>query len=431
MKADLYIKNAGQLVTSRGASAKPKTGAALGEIDVIPDGAVAAAGSTLIFVGTTAAAEQQVEVGEDTLVMDGRNQVVLPGLVDAHTHLVFGGSREHELDLKLQGVPYLDILAQGGGILSTVRATRAASLEELVEIGKKYGDQMLSQGTTTIEAKSGYGLCTADEIKQLRAIREINRHHPLDIVPTFLGAHAVPPEYKEDPDQFVELVINEMLPQVAREELAEFCDIFCEKGVFSADQSRRILRAAQDLGLKIKIHADEIAAIGGSQLAAELGAVSADHLLVTPEESIEKMAAAGVMACLLPATTFYLREDHFAPARKMIAGGVPVALASDFNPGSCPCHDLHLVMTIACLYLKMTPAEVINAVTINAAHAIGRAATVGSLEVGKKADIVLFDAPNYQYLPYRLGSNLVRTVIKNGKLVRGGSEHGATGRMCS
>lgn len=422
MKATLIVKNASQLITSQGFSGCPLRGEEMAEILVIEDGAVAMAGGKIIAVGSTADVLSRVEITPETEIVDARGQVVLPGLVDAHTHLVFGGSRENELDLKLQGVPYLDILAQGGGILSTVRATRAASREELVQIGLKHADQMLAQGTTTAEAKSGYGLTTADEIKTLQAIKAVGENHPLDLAATFLGPHAVPPEYKDNPEGFVDLVIDEMIPQVAAAGLAEFCDVFCERGVFTAEQSRRMLEAGQRHGLKAKIHADEIADVGGSALAATIGATSADHLLVTSEESIRLMAEAGVIAVLLPATTFYLREDHYAPARKMIAAGVPVALATDFNPGSCPCNDLHLVMTIACLYLRMTPAEVINAVTINAAHAIGRGSTIGSLEEGKQGDLVIFNAPNYQYLPYRFGSNLVDKVVKKGQLVVGGEK---------
>ncbi|MEL7564218.1 MAG: imidazolonepropionase [Dehalobacterium sp.] len=421
MRADLIIKNAGQLVTSTGFSLRPKIKSELAELDVIVDGALAVAGDKIISVGTTSDVLKEIELDSATKVLDAGGKVVLPGLVDAHTHLIFAGSRENELDLKLRGVPYLDILAQGGGILSTVKATRKASLEDLVQTGIKYANQMISQGTTTAEAKSGYGLTVEDEIKMLQAIKEINKYHPIDLVPTFLGPHAVPPEYQNHRERFVRLVIEEMIPQVGEMKLAEFCDVFCEQGVFTADQSRCMLLTGKEHGMKVKIHADEIASIGGSALAAELEAVSADHLLVIPDKSIELMAKAGVIADILPATTFYLKESNFAPARKMIEAGVPIALASDFNPGSCPCNDLHLVMTIGCLYLRMTPAEVINAVTINAAHSVCRAKSIGSLEVGKNADIVIFDAPNYQYLPYRFGSNLVDRVIKNGRVIMGGN----------
>lgn len=416
MQADLLIENARQVVTSRG-GANPLTKGDLGRIEIIENGAVAVGGGRILAVGTAAEVRAKVTVTPATRRIDATGQIALPGLVDAHTHLVFAGSRENELDLKLKGVPYLEILAQGGGILSTVRATRAADREELVGIGRKYARQMLAQGTTTAEVKSGYGLTVADELKQLEAVRDLASQSALDLVPTFMGAHAFPPEYKNDPEKFVDLLVTEMIPAVARQGLAEYCDVFCEKGVFSVEQSRRILQAGLAAGLKPKIHAEEIECLGGAELAAELGAASADHLLMISDAGIRKMADAGVVAVLLPATTFYLREDHYAPARKMIEAGVPVALASDFNPGSCPNNNLQFVMTVACLYLRMTPAEVINAVTINAAHAVGRADRVGSLEEGKQADIVLFDAPSYQYLPYRLGSNLVTTVIKQGKVV--------------
>ncbi len=424
MDADLLIKNAGQLVTSRGASLSPRLKGALGEIQVIEKGAVAAKGDKIIAVGTTPEILGKIKTSSETIVIDAAGRVVLPGLVDPHTHVVHGGSREHELDLKLKGVPYLEILARGGGILSTVRSTRKAGREELVQRGLKYCDQMLGQGTTTAEAKSGYGLSTESELKTLEAVKEVNKKHPIDLVPTFLGAHAIPGEYKGNPDEYVSIVIDEMLPAVTERGLAEYCDVFCEEGVFSVEQSRKILTAAADRGLKLKIHADEIVPLGGAELAAELGAVSADHLLVISDTGIKRMAEAGVIAVILPGTTFYLREEHYAPARKMIEAGVPVALATDFNPGSCPNNNLQIIMTMACLYLRMTPAEVINAMTINAAHALGRAQTIGSLEEGKRADMVIFDAPNYQYLPYRYGTNLVDKVIKNGRIVVGGDING-------
>jgi len=417
MKATLLIKDAAQVVTSRGASEAPLYGEKQQEITVIPGGAVAINGSKIIAVGTTAEVLGRVEIDPETGVIDAAGQVVLPGLVDPHTHVVFGGSREHELSLKLQGVPYLEILARGGGILSSVEATRAATEEELVERGLQYCSQMLAQGTTTAEAKSGYGLSTEAELKTLRAVRTVDAAQPLDLVPTFLGAHAVPKEYRGEPDRYLDLVIDEMLPPVVEEKLARYCDVFCEEGVFSVEQSRRVLTAAREMGLQPKIHADEIVPLGGAELAAELGAVSADHLLVVSDEGICRMAEAGVIAVLLPGTTFYLREDHYAPARKMIEAGVPVALATDFNPGSSPNNNLQLIINIACLYLRMTPAEVINAITINAAHAVGLAAGIGSLEKGKNADIVIFDAPNYDYLAYRYGTNLVSRVIKNGQVV--------------
>ncbi len=417
MKTTLFIENAAQVVTSQGASGTALSGDLQKAITVIPDGAVAVDGDRIVAVGSTAELKARVTIDAATEVIDASGQVVLPGLIDPHTHVVHGGSREHELTLKLQGVPYLEILSGGGGILSSVEATRAASEEELVALGIKYCRQMLAQGTTTAEAKSGYGLSTDAEIKILRAVRAVDAAQPVDLVPTFLGAHAVPKEYKGDPDRYLDLVIKEMLPLVVEQKLARYCDVFCEEGVFSIEQSRRVLLAAREQGLELKMHADEIVPLGGAELAAELGAVSADHLLVVSDEGIERMAEAGVIAVLLPGTTFYLREDHYAPGRKMIEAGVPVALATDFNPGSSPNNNLQLIINIACLYLRMTPAEVVNAITINAAHALGRAAEIGSLEAGKKADIVIFDAPNYDYLAYRYGTNLVSRVVKNGHLV--------------
>lgn len=420
MKADLLVKNAGQLVTVAGYSKKAKRGRALGELNIIGDGAVAARDGVIIAVGSTAEVLAKVEPAGDAKIIDAGGKVVLPGLVDPHTHVVFAGSRESEFEMKIKGAAYLDILAGGGGILSTVRATRAAGEAELAGIGRKYLAEMLAQGTTTAETKSGYGLTTADELKQLRAIRTLQRVQPVDLVPTFLGAHAIPEEYKDNPEAFVELVIDEMLPAVKREGLAECCDIFCEEGVFNIEQSRRVLQEARRLGFKLKLHADEVVPLGGAELAAELDALSADHLMVVTRQGIEKLAASSTVAVLLPATTFCLMGEKYAPAREMIAAGVAVALAGDFNPGSSPVNSLPVVMGIACRQLKMTPAEAVSAVTINAAHAIDRAAEVGSIEVGKKADLVLFDAHDYRSIAYRFGTNLVEKVIKSGRLVVGG-----------
>jgi len=427
IKADLILRHAGQLVTVAGASDNPKRGPEMSEIGIIEDGAVAVRDGIIAAVGTTTEVWAQVEAGPGTRVVDAGGKVVLPGLVDPHTHLVFAGSREHELELKLNGMGYLDILKAGGGILKTVRQTREASQKDLFLAGCKYLDQMLAQGTTTAEAKSGYGLTLEDEIKTLKVIRDLDVFHPVGLVPTFLGAHATPEEYRDNPEEFVNLVINEMLPAVAREKLAEFCDVFCEEGVFTVEQSRRILLAARELGFKLKIHADEIGTLGGAELAAEVGAVSAEHLMAVSDQGIALMARQGTIAVLLPATTFCLMGKQYAPARKIIGEGVPVALATDFNPGSSPVNSLQVVMGIACRQLKMTPAEVISAVTINAAHAIGQAALVGSIEVGKKADMIVFDAPTYQYLSYRFGTNLVEKVIKDGKVVIGGAKQGMGG----
>jgi imidazolonepropionase len=417
VEATLLIKNAEQLVTSKGFSRKPMLGDDLAQLEVIRGGAVAVRGTRILAVGTTEEVLEQVELTPASRVLDAKGKIVLPGLVDSHTHTVFAGSREHELELKIKGMSYLDILARGGGILSSVQSNRAASKADLVKAGLKYTQEMLSQGTTTAEAKSGYGLTTEDELKTLEAIAEVDARQPLDLIPTFLGGHAVPPEFRDNADGYVDVVIKDMLPLVAAKKLARFCDVFCERGAFSVEQSRRILQAAAELGLGLKIHADEIVPLGGAELAAELRAVSADHLLAISEEGIRRMASELVVAVLLPGTTFYLREKHFAPARKMIKAGVPVALATDFNPGSCPNNNMQIIMTLACLYLEMTPAEVVNAMTINAAHALGLGSSIGSLEVDKLADIVIFAAPSYLYLPYRFGTNMVSQVIKEGRVV--------------
>lgn len=347
--------------------------------------------------------------------IDAKGCLVTPGLIDAHTHLVFGGWREHELPLKLQGVSYLDILSRGGGILSTVRATRQADEKELEEKTLKTLVSMLQHGVTGCEAKSGYGLDLETELKQLRVVRNLNKRQPVDLVSTFMGAHALPEEYKRDREGYISLLIHKILPEVAGEKLAEFCDVFCETGVFSAEESRRILLAAQALGLRSKIHADEIDAIGGSELAGEVGAVSAEHLIAAKDEGIASLARGGVIACLLPATSFYLGKPY-ARAREMMNSHVPVCVATDFNPGSCPGHNLQLAMNLACWNYRLLPAEVLTAVTLNAAAAIGREKETGTLEKGKRADLVLWNCDNLDYVFYRFGENLVSKVIKDGEL---------------
>ena len=347
--------------------------------------------------------------------LDAKGALMTPGLIDAHTHLVFGGWREHELAMKRQGVPYLEILAKGGGILSTVRSTRAASEEELTKKAGEALNTMLRLGITTCEAKSGYGLDTETELKQLRVVRTLNKTQPVELVPTFLGAHALPAEYKEDREGYIRLLTEEMIPQVAKEGLAEYCDVFCETGVFTAEESETILRAGQAHGLKAKIHADEIDAIGGSELAGKLGAVSAEHLIAATDSGIQAMARGGTVAVLLPATSLYLGKP-FAPARAMVDAGLPVATATDFNPGSCPSFNLQFVMNLACWGCKLTPAEALTAVTLNAAAAVGRADRLGTIEPGKQADLLLWNTDNLDYLFYRFGENLVKTVIKKGKV---------------
>ena len=404
----LLLTNIGTLATPLGSSAKG--GSAQGEIQVLNDAWVLAEGGVISAVGT--GTPPQIPAAQ---VLDCQGHLVTPGLVDAHTHLVFGGWRQHEMALKLQGVPYLDILAQGGGILSTVTATRSATQEELTEKALAALDEMLAFGTTTCEAKSGYGLCLQEELKQLRAIRGANARHPIDLVPTFMGAHAVPGDYRDDREGYLRLLCQEMIPAVAEEGLAKFCDVFCETGVFTPEESRRILDAGRAHGLIPKIHADEIDPIGGSQLAGEMGAISAEHLIVCPPEGIASMARGGTVACLLPATSLYLGAA-FAPARAMVDAGVPVAMATDFNPGSCPCLNMQLVMNLGCLRYRLTPQEVLTAVTLNGAAAIGLADTVGSVEPGKLADLVVWEARDLNYIFYRMGSSLVRRVVKRGEI---------------
>ncbi|HIX65701.1 MAG TPA: imidazolonepropionase [Candidatus Anaerotruncus excrementipullorum] len=403
----LLIHNIGQLVTPLGRSAR--RGQEQGKLQKLQHAWVLLEGECIAQVG-----EGDPPPAPGAARLDAGGRLATPGLVDAHTHLIFGGWRQNELALKLHGVPYLDILAQGGGILSTVQATRAASQQQLEEKAARALDEMFSFGTTTCEAKSGYGLSTQEECKQLRAIRALDERYPVDLVSTFLGAHALPQEYRDRRGEYLRLLCEEMIPAVAAEGLAEFCDVFCETGVFTAEESREILLCGRRHGLRPKIHADEIDPIGGSQLAGEVGAISAEHLIVCPPQGISSMARAGTVACLLPATSFYLGAS-FAPARQMIDAGVPVAMATDFNPGSCPCLNLQLVMNLGCLKYRLTPEEVLTAVTLNGAAAIGRAQTVGSLEPGKLGDLVLWEAADLEYLCYRLGSNLVHTVIKRGR----------------
>lgn len=404
----LLFTNIGTLVTPLGRAARG--GDQQGAVQTLHDAWLVMDGGVIDAVGVGAPPPLR-----GAKKIDCGGKLVTPGLVDAHTHLIFGGWRQHEMALKLKGVPYLDILAQGGGILSTVTATREATQQELADKARLALDEMLSLGTTTVEAKSGYGLSLAEEIKQLRALRALNDSHPMDVVPTFMGAHAVPNAYQDNREEYIRQLCEDMIPSVAEEALAKFCDVFCETGVFSAEESRRILEAGKAHGLIPKIHADEIDPIGGSQLAGEIGAISAEHLIVCPPEGIASMAKGGTVACLLPATSLYLGAT-FAPAREMVSAGVPVAMASDFNPGSCPCLNLQLVMNLGCLRYRLTPEEVLTAVTLNGAAAIGMADTVGTLEPGKQGDLVIWDAPDLNYLCYRMGSNLVHSVVKRGRV---------------
>ena len=406
----LLLTNIGMLATPLGKG--PRKGAEQGEIQILKDAWVLCEDGVIAQVGTGPA-----PAAADAQVVDAQGGLVTPGLVDAHTHLVFGGWRQNELGLKLHGKTYLEIQNAGGGIQSTTNATRQATEEELTAKAAKALDEMLSFGVTTCEAKSGYGLALEHELKQLRAIRRLQETHPMDVAATFMGAHLVPAEYKHDREAYVRLVCEEMMPAVKEQGIARFCDVFCEADTFTVEEARQVLEAGLKNGLRPKIHADEIEAIGGSQLAGEIGAISAEHLIVCPPEGIESMARGGVIACLLPATSFNLGST-FAPARDMVNAGVPVAMATDFNPGSCPCLNLQFVINLGCLKYKLTPEEVLTAVTLNGAAAIDMADKVGSVEAGKQADLVIWDAPDLDYICYRVGSNLTRHVIKKGAVVR-------------
>jgi len=413
---DLVIFHVNELVTMNTKFGAPRIADDMSELAIINDGALAVKDDRIIFLGTTEELISKFEFGKIPTKVNATNRLVTPGFVDPHTHIIFDGTRENELSMKLEGQTYIEILKAGGGILKTVRKTRKAPLEKLIENGKKILDRMMSYGTTTIETKSGYGLTTDSEIKQLKAIEILNKEHPLDIIPTFLGAHAIPPEYEDNSDEYVDLIISDMIPKIVKEGLAEFCDVFCEKGLFSIKQTRKILKTAIRYGLKPQIHIDEIVDTNGALLASELKAIQTGHLLKSNDEGLKAMAEAGVIATLLPGTPFCLMLDGYAPAKKMIELGLPIALATDLNP-NCWTESMQMIITLACYHMKLSPAEALTAATINGACAIQKQDEIGSLEIGKKADLVLFDVPNHEFLPYHFGVNLVSKVIKNGKII--------------
>jgi imidazolonepropionase len=412
-QGNLIIKNAAELVTCSGFAAKH--GKDMADLHILYDGGLIIENGIITKTGKTEEVLSGIDLSHYEVV-DASGKAVLPGFTDSHTHFVFGGYRAEEFSWRLQGMSYMDIMARGGGIVSTVEATRKAAKEELIISGKKRLDRMLSFGVTTVEGKSGYGLDYATEVKQLVVMGELDATHPVDIVRTFLGAHAVPQDYRGNEEGFIEYLIQEVLPDVAKGKLAEFCDVFCEKGVFSIDQSRRLLESARSFGLQLKIHADEMTPLGGTELAVELGAISADHLLYASDAGIQKMAEAGVVATLLPGTAFSLKEPY-ARARFMIDCGCAVALATDFNPGSCFSESIPLIFSLATIYMGMSPEEAVTALTINGAAAIGREKKVGSLDVGKSGDVILLEFPSYRYIPYHIGVNCVETVIKKGQIV--------------
>jgi len=407
--ADFLLTGAGELVTL-----DPRLGE--GALGVIRGGAVAALSGKIVWIGRTAEARKAVWLLKAGRELDARGRVVLPGFVDSHTHLVFAGSREKEFACRIAGASYQEIAAAGGGILSTVEATRDATVDELVALARRRLDLALQHGTTTLEAKSGYGLTTADEVKMLEAICLLREAHPVDVHATFCGAHEVPPEFRGNTEGYVDLVVNEMLPEVTQKKLAEYCDVFCEEGVFSVTHARRILLAARERGLRAKLHADEFVATGGAELAAEVGALSADHLLTARVDGIRAMKEAGVTATLLPGTAFFLGLPY-APARAFLETGVRVALATDFNPGSSYTPNMQLIITLACTQMRMTVEEAIQAATLGGAHAMGLEAQLGSLARGKACDLNVVDIPNYYHLPYLYGVNHVQTVVKAGQVV--------------
>lgn len=408
---DLIIKNASELLTLS-ASFKEELG-----LGMIQNGTIVIKEGRVLWVGKTDELPKEYRLGKKGQEIDAKGKVVMPGFIDSHTHLVFAGSREHEFEQRIQGVSYLEIAERGGGILSTVEATRKATFDELFLLGKKRLDRMLSKGVTTAEAKSGYGLSLQDELKILKVMKALQEDHPIDIVPTFLGAHTVPKEFKNDRQQYIDLLTDEMIPRVAQEGLAEFCDVFCEKQALYLEESRKILETGKRYGLKPKMHADQLSSGGGAELAAEVGAFSADHLEYVSPVGIERLAEKGVTAVLLPGGSFFLSMKELPPAREIIERGVAVALGTDLNPGSSMTESLPLIMTMGCTMLKMTPKEVIQATTIYAARSIDRENEIGSLDIGKQADILILDIPNYRYLPYHFGIDHVEVVIKKGRLV--------------
>ena len=420
-QVDLLIHSAAQLLTLAG---PPQRGRALGELGIIPDGALAVAGTKIAAVGPSAELRQQYS-GVETI--DASGQVLLPGLIDPHTHLVWAGDRAAEFELRLKGANYMEIMSAGGGIVSTVDSVRSAPIDLLLDESRARANRMLANGTTTAEAKTGYGLNTEAEIKLLGAILQLDEEGPLELIPTFLGAHALPPEYSEHPDGYqlyTELIIDEMLPAVRRwwqEHSAgrplPFVDVFCEQGAFSLEQSRTILSSAVELGFPIKIHADEFAGLGGTGMAVELGATSADHLVHTPQNDIAALGASSTVAVALPCTPFGLGHAEYTPADSILKAGGILAIASDLNPGTAWCESMQFTIALSCRALQLTPAQAIAAATINAAAAIGQSHRLGSLEAGKQADLLLLEASDYRHLGYRFGTNLVSMVVKRGQVV--------------
>ena len=411
MGDQLLIKNAAQVVTPQGHTAIK--GASMKDVKIYENASVLIEDGHIVAVGDGAEWAKTVPVDKQ---IDATGKTVLPGFVDSHTHFVFGGYRADEFLWRMEGMTYMEIMERGGGINNTMKATRNASAEELIEHSMDILEKMLAFGITTVEGKSGYGMDHDTELKQLEVMKELEQRQPVEIVRTFMGAHSIPPEYKGRNEEFLKFLVKEVMPDVKKADLAQFCDIFCEKGVFSIEESRQYLQQAKDMGFDLKIHADEIVTLGGAELGAELGCTSADHLLHTSDEGIKALANSDTVATLLPTTAFCLKEP-FAPARKMIDAGCAVALATDFNPGSGFTNSVPLMIALGVIYMGMTAEEAITALTLNGAAAVGRADTIGSIEEGKQADIVILQYPSYKFLPYHTGVNIVETVIKKGKVV--------------
>jgi len=415
VSAELLVTGLGEVATPTGST--PRAGADQGRIRRLAGGEILVRDGRIAFVGSRGERERRWGALPDTPRLDGGGGTAVPGFVDAHTHLPWAGSRAEEFLERLAGRSYQEIAAAGGGILATVRATRGAARDELVAAMLRRLDAMLACGTTTAEAKSGYGLNLPDELKQLEAIRDAAARHPVTLVPTLLAAHETPPEHRADRARWLDVVCAEIVPAVAARGLARYCDVFCERGVFSAEESRRVLAAGRAHGLLPRLHADEFTDSGGAELAAELGAASADHLMAVSERGVEALARAGVTALLLPGTSFFLGQHHYAPARRLVAAGVPVALATDCNPGSSPTESLPTIVQLAVIELGLTVEEALTAITLNAAATLGLAGELGTLEEGKRADLVVLDAPNLLHLAYHYGVNPVRSVVKSGREV--------------
>ncbi len=414
---NLILHNIGQLLTLKGG---PQRGDRLGDLGIIINGAVAVNQGVIVDVGDS---RKLLDKYPGTSRLDVKGHVVMPGFVDPHTHLVWAGNRAEEFDLRLQGKTYMEILNAGGGILSTVRSTRAASMEALIAQTRQRAEAAFSYGTTTMEVKTGYGLTYDSELKQMEAILQLDKAGPIELIPTFLAAHAVPPEYTGKTDEYVTLVADEMIPSLykwwQKQDSARplpFVDVFCEKGVFDLDQSRQILEAAKKLGFPLKIHVDEFESVGGASLAVKLGAVSADHLVKTPPGDIKRLASSDTVAVALPGTPFGLNEDEYTPAKDFIEAGAVFSLATDINPGTSWCESMQFILALACRKMNLTPAQAIAAGTINAAAALGLHYRIGSIEVGKQADMLVLDVDDYRHLGYRFGINLVSNVIKRGRI---------------